>query len=72
MGLTVTRRAGSAVARNRIKRVLRDVFRRHHEDLPTPMDFVINGQRSILKMSAERLERELLDALDELAGKVRS
>jgi ribonuclease P protein component len=72
MGLTVTRRAGSAVARNRIKRVLRDVFRRHRDALPCPMDIVINGQRSILKMSAERLERELLGALVELAGKVRS
>lgn len=72
MGLTVTRRAGSAVARNRIKRVLRDVFRRHQDELPTAMDLVINGQRAILKMSAEQLERELLGALDELARKVRS
>ena len=72
VGLTVTRRAGSAVARNRIKRVLRDVFRRHRDALPSPMDIVINGQRSILQMSAERLERELVGALVELAGKVRS
>jgi ribonuclease P protein component len=71
LGLTVTRRAGSAVARNRIKRVLRDVFRRHRDELPTSMDLVINGQRAILKMSAERLERELLGALAELARKVR-
>jgi ribonuclease P protein component len=70
LGLTVTRRAGTAVARNRIKRVLRDVFRRHHGQFPVPLDVVVNGHRSVLQMSAERLEREFLGAMAELARKV--
>jgi ribonuclease P protein component len=71
MGLTVTRRTGGAVARNRIKRVLRDVFRRHRHTLPGSMDIVINGHRSILSMSAERLEQEFVSVVAELARKVR-
>jgi ribonuclease P protein component len=71
LGLTVTRRTGSAVARNRIKRVLRDVFRRHHAQLPA-VDLVINGHRSILSCSARNLERDFLGAVGELARKVLS
>jgi len=72
IGLTVTRRTGSAVARNRIKRVLRDVFRRHRDGLPVAMDLVINGRSAMLSLSAQRVERDFLDAVSELARKVRS
>ena len=42
LGLSVPRRVGRAVARNRIKRLLREVFRHHQYDLPRGYDFVIN------------------------------
>ncbi len=70
IGLTVTRRVGGAVARNRIKRVLREVFRRHGMKLKQPMDLVVNGQRTLLSMSARQIERELLGAIAELGDKV--
>lgn len=71
LGLTVTRRVGSAVARNRVKRVLRDLFRRHREELPVALDLVVNAHRSVLALPARRLEREFLGAVAELARKVR-
>jgi ribonuclease P protein component len=70
LGLTVTRQTGSAVARNRIKRVLRDVFRRNKDRFPVSVDVVVNARRSILRLSSERLEREFLGAVRELARKV--
>lgn len=42
LGLSVPRRVGRAVARNRIKRLLREVFRHHQHDLARGYDFVIN------------------------------
>ena len=72
IGLTVTRRTGSAVARNRIKRVLRDVFRRHRDSFPVALDLVVNGYSSMLSTSAQRIERDFLGAVRELARKVRS
>jgi ribonuclease P protein component len=72
MGLTVTRRSGSAVVRNRVKRVLRDIFRRHRDTWPLTMDIVVNGTSAILRMAPRRVEREFLDAVTELARKVRS
>lgn len=40
LGITVTRKIGNAVARNRIKRLVREVFRRNRSRLPEGLDLV--------------------------------
>jgi ribonuclease P protein component len=40
LGITVTRKIGNAVARNRIKRLVREVFRLNRERLPEGLDVV--------------------------------
>ena len=44
LGLVVSRRVGSAVARSRVKRLLREVFRRHKGHLPQALDVVLVPQ----------------------------
>ncbi|NBC10277.1 MAG: ribonuclease P protein component [Planctomycetes bacterium] len=41
LGLTVSRRVGNAVTRNRIKRRLREAFRLGRADWPTGLDLVV-------------------------------
>ena len=52
LGLAVSKRIGSAVVRNRIKRRLREVFRRHKELLDPPCDVVFVARSAAAKASA--------------------
>ena len=66
IGLTLTRKVGCAVLRNRAKRVLREVFRLNRQRLGVPMDLVINGRRTMLQQTMQRVEREFLDCVGRL------
>ena len=66
LGLTLTRKVGGAVTRNRGKRLLREIFRVNHQGFRLPMDLVINGRRSMLDRPVPELERELLNCVARL------
>jgi len=66
IGLTVTRKIGGAVVRNRVKRRLRDIFRRHRAVLRPPLDLVVNVHRSF-DDDYRRLESEFLRTFERLA-----
>nr|WP_231856614.1 ribonuclease P protein component [Pseudodesulfovibrio piezophilus] len=47
LGLTVSKKMGNAVARNRIKRVVREYFRLHQFDFELPLDIVVVPKRNL-------------------------
>ena len=47
LGITVTRKFGNAVARNRAKRLFRELFRQAYELLPRGVDFVVIPKTSV-------------------------
>jgi ribonuclease P protein component len=59
LGLTVPRAIGKAVARNRIKRRLRDVFRRYRAEFGPQWDIVLNPRRAALTAPFTELELAL-------------
>ncbi len=60
LGITVPKRLGGAVVRNRIKRRLREIFRLHRQTLPGGWDVVLNPRQGAAKAPYPVLERELL------------
>lgn len=62
LGLVVTKRLGKAVRRNRIKRLLREFFRRHKRQLP-PEDLIIMAKKGATALDYEQVQTELSQAL---------
>jgi len=59
-GLTVTKKVGNAVVRNRVRRRLKEAARVHAAgDMATGSDYVIVGRREVLSASFDDLKREL-------------
>jgi len=68
VGLTVTRKVGMSVERNRCRRLLREAFRRNQAlSTGAPFDIVINVKREMVSASYSDVESEL----QKLLAKVR-
>ena len=67
VGFTVGRVLGGAVARNRIKRRLREAVRRHLHALSAPVDLVINPKKSVLTLDFSQLESEVAKAFEKIS-----
>jgi ribonuclease P protein component len=60
VGLTVGKVMGNAVARNRIKRRMREAIRLHLSALTADVDLVLHPKKSVAAVEFESLEREIL------------
>ena len=66
VGITVTKKVGNAVQRNRIKRVVREVFRRNRQLFPASHDIVFIAKREAKGISYEALLTDLHRAAHKL------
>lgn len=66
-GFTVSRKVGNAVVRNRVRRRLRDLVRRHAALLPQAgHDYVLIGRKAALAMPFGRMVAEFSGAMTRL------
>jgi ribonuclease P protein component len=66
LGITVTKKVGTAVERNRIKRVVREVFRRNRFLFPASHDVVFIAKRDAKGITYQALLAELQRAARKL------
>lgn len=63
VGLTVGKILGKAHERNRIKRRMREVLRRHVDLLPPASDLILHPRRVVLSLEFSKLEAEVVRIL---------
>jgi ribonuclease P protein component len=74
LGLSVSRKVGNAVHRNRLRRLYREAFRLTRQDMPTGLDLVLIPRRpdeptlEALKRSLPRLVRQAARKLAQDGG----
>ncbi|MES2219422.1 MAG: ribonuclease P protein component [Acidobacteriota bacterium] len=62
IGLTAGRVLGNAVARNRIKRRMRQAIRQAHTELTADVDVVLHPRKTVLDAEFSQIERDVLRA----------
>lgn len=60
VGLTAGKALGKAHERNRIKRRMRELVRRHFSELPAGYDLILHPRRQVMTMDFGKLDAELL------------
>jgi len=72
VGLTAGKVLGKAHERNRIKRRMREVLRRHVEMLPHGFDLIFHPRRSVLTIPFAKLEAEMARILEQAREQARA
>ena len=65
LGITVSAKVGNAVVRNRIKRLVRELFRRRRHEWVAASDIVVIARKGAAALSSAMIQKEIENSLGE-------
>ncbi|MBU91465.1 MAG: ribonuclease P protein component [Acidobacteria bacterium] len=72
IGITTTRKLGTAVTRNRARRLVREAYRRHRNQIPTGLDFVFVVRPPLLDHKPSELASILMAAVQQASQETKT
>jgi len=63
LGIIASKKVGNAVARNRVKRVIREIFRQIKHRMEPALDIVIISGKDMVKFPYQLIEKEISNVL---------
>jgi|LauGreDrversion4_2_1035121.scaffolds.fasta_scaffold447311_3 ribonuclease P protein component len=63
LGVVTSKAIGNAVCRNRARRLLKEVFRRHQHEIAHPVDMILVARKSIVGKGFDAVEADYLRSL---------
>jgi ribonuclease P protein component len=63
LGISVSKKNGNAVIRNRLRRVIKEIVRAHKDEIVTNMDFILVARKGIEATDFKQLEKNILHVL---------
>ena len=64
LGVVTSKKIGGAVVRNRARRLMREVFRAHQNELTQPVDLVLVARQSIVGRGWAGVEKDFLATMN--------
>jgi ribonuclease P protein component len=62
-GISVSKKNGNAVIRNRLRRVIKEILRKHKDEIVPQMDFIVVARKGIELIPFQDLEKNLIHVL---------
>lgn len=69
-GITVTRKIGKAVIRNRMKRILREVIRKNFREWKGGIDLIFVAKKEVIQASFHDIEDDIVGLLRKVSQRI--
>ena len=69
LGITVNGKVGNAVVRNRIKRAVREIFRRRRHSLESGLDLLVIARKGASEATPRQIAQDMIGTLNRLTDR---